>query len=192
MQSAIVGHSSVSGGMVQRLCFAVSGCVFVIVCSSIAGRPLSRDRRQFTKAESPASLLKTYFLTVVVDCRGGSLRGRRVRSANTYWASWRGADGEARRAEKKRDRAAAHDADVRAACWQPGRGLEAVDQASETAEIRFEQAPPVTWPLVCSAEDRPQQYGGPILDVRRCPPLPNSGWWRRAPFQRLAAPASPI
>ena len=127
---------------------------------------------------------------------GGVVAGwGRVRSANTYWASWRGADGEARRAEKKRDRAAAHDADVRAGAWQAGRGLEALDQASETAEIRFEQAPPVTWPLVCSAEDRPQQYGGPggpILDVRRCPPLPNSGWWRRAPFQRLAAPASPI
>ena len=76
MQSAIVGHSSVSGGMVQRLCFPVSGCVFVIVCTSIAGRLLSRDRRQFTKAEPPATLLKTYFLAVVVGCRwGGSLRG---------------------------------------------------------------------------------------------------------------------
>ena len=137
LQSAIVGHSSVAGGMVQRLCFPVSGCVFVLVCISIAGRPFSRDRRQFTKAEPPASLLKTCFLTVVVGCRGGSLRGRRVRSANTWWASCRTGDAEAKRHEKKRDRAAAHDAEVQGGGWLPGPGLQALDQVSETAEIRF-------------------------------------------------------
>ncbi len=75
--------------------------------------------------------------------QGGSLRDRRVRSSNSWWAAHRSGDQEARRAEKKRDRAAVHDDAVRQDSWLPNErpGPQIVNQVSETTEIRFEQAP---------------------------------------------------
>ena len=77
--------------------------------------------------------------------QGDSLRERRVRSSNTWWAENRSAEAEARRREKKRDRAAAHDAEVASGSWMAREelGPKVVNQDSETAEIRFEHAPSI-------------------------------------------------
>jgi hypothetical protein len=74
----------------------------------------------------------------------------------------------------------------------PGEGWKRSTRRARQQRYVSSRLPPVTRPIFWSAEDRPQQDRGLILDVRRCPPLPNSGWWRRAPFQRLAAPTSPF
>ena len=70
------------------------------------------------------------------------MREHRGRSANSWWAYARTPEQEARRAEKKRDRAAAHDAAVASGGWigRAKSGPELVGQHSETTEIRFEQA----------------------------------------------------